>query len=216
MRKITLTEALAELKLLDKKIIKNVNELRYNKVPVIDYVIGKNQVTELSRNTKDELEKNTKSKLDKIADLMRNRNTLKAAIARQNAITEVQVNGKTYTIVEAIERKNGLKMEKDFLNILVDQYDYVTSKVNGINERARNEVNKLLEAKLSSDSKNQSAEEIDKLTKILLESKEAHLVDPSNIKEIIDVLSDEIENFERDVDVALSIVNAKTEIEIDF
>ena len=217
VKRITLTEALAELKLLDKKINKKLRELFNNdKIYVVDYKLGNEKVLRLSRKTEDELKRDAQSELDSIKALINNRKKLKAKIAETNAITKVIIAGKEYTIVEAIERKNSLEQEKALLNKLVAQYDFIKSRVDEINERAEEEVDRLLEAKLSNESKNTPPEEIKKLKDILLSDKKAEFVDPLNIQKYIEELSNEIEEFERNVDVALSIVNAKTEIEIDY
>ncbi len=215
MRKITLTEALAELKLLDKKIDKKINELRSN-ASLVDYKIGKSQVGSMSHKTEDEIKREGQALLQSLMDLIANRKQLKAKIAETNAITKITVAGNEYTIVEAIERKRFLEKEKTVVNLLMHEYENVRDQVLDINERAKDEVDRLLESRLSTDSKNQNAKEIDELMKVLLMNKEAQIIDPLNIKEIAEKLNEEIEQFEKDVDIALSIVNAKTEIEIDF
>jgi len=132
--------------------------------------------------TEEEFKRNSQSVLDSLNSLIANRKKLKAKIAETNAITTVNISGKEYTIVEAIERKNSLNQELDLLSILQYQYENISNKVDNINERAEEEVDRLLEAKLSSESKNTPADEIDKLRKILLQNKIATLYDPLNIK----------------------------------
>ena len=215
VKTITLTEALAELKLLDKKIHKSMQDLAYKGAPVIDYIVGKKKTTEKYNLTEEEIKKEAQSKIDQLNALIANRGKLKAVIARTNAITQVTIAGKIYTIVEAIERKNNLKNEKELLEILNHAVEGVTEKVRRINENARNEVDRLLEAKLSTDSKNQSAQEIESLAKILLENKEAKVVDPYGVAKLIESMNNDIEIFEREVDVALSIINATTTIDIE-
>jgi len=215
MRKITLTEALAELKLLDKKIDKKINKLRSN-ASLVDYKIGKSQVGSMSHKTEDEIKREGQALLQSLMDLIANRKQLKAKIAETNAITKITVAGNEYTIVEAIERKRFLEKEKTVVNLLMHEYENVREQVLDINERAKDEVDRLLESRLSTDSKNQNAKEIDELMKVLLMNKEAQIIDPLNIKETAEKLNEEIEQFEKNVDIALSIVNAKTEIEIDF
>ena len=217
IRKMTLTEALAELKLLDKKIDKKLREL-YNteENPVIDYKVGKNKNLVLSNTDEETFKRKAQGILDSLKALINNRKKLKGKIAETNAKTKVNVAGKEYTIVEAIERKNNLPMEEELLRKLVNQYSVVQNRVQSINERAEEEVNRLLEAKLSNESKNTPAEEIKKLKEILLSDMSAEIYDPLNLKEYIENLDNEIEEFRRNVDVALSIINAKTEIEIDF
>jgi Rad3-related DNA helicase len=213
-KEMTLTEALAELKLYDKKIRKKLTDLR--KIGIVDYKQGSSKVLKQSGLIEDEFERNAQSTFDSLIALINNRKKLKAKIAETNAVTKVNIAGKEYTIVEAIERKNSLSQEKDLLRYLQANFDQIRETVESINERAEEEVDRLLEAKLSSESKNTPAEEIDKLRKLLIQNKIAEIYDPLNIKEVIETLSDDIDEFERQVDVALSIVNARTTIEIDF
>jgi len=215
VRTITLTEALSELKLLDKKIRKKQEELYYGK-PVVDYTIGKNQVTELNNITVDELEKHAQSTIDSLLRLMKNRTLLKSKITQKNAETKVTIGGKEYTIVEAIERKRNLANEKEIVEKLADTYNSVLQKVQRINEKAREQVNQLIETKVGSDSKNTDPKVLDEMYSMFLANSQATLQDPYNVKELIEKMSEDIDNFEKEVDVKLSIINAQTTIDVDF
>jgi hypothetical protein len=214
-RKITLTEGLAELKLLNKKIEKKLNELNHSSL--IDYSIGNStsKNLEISGLDVDTFTKEAQSALDSLNQLIRNKNTLKSTIARTNAVTEVTISGKTYTIVEAIERKNTLETEKTLLTILNNQYSSTNDKVQYQNRRAEEEADRIIESKVSNENKNSSPDDIKKLRDFIISDKKAKLVDPLKLKEKIEKLSENIDEFERNVDVALSIVNAKTYIEIE-
>ena len=214
IKEMTLTEALAELKLYGKKILKKLSELKHT--GIVDYKQGSSKVLKNSNIVEDEFKKSAQSLLDSLNSLISNRKKLKAKIAETNASTKVNINGKEYTIVEAIERKNSLGQEKELINILETNYESVRYTVENINKRAEEEVDRLLEAKLSGESKNTPAEEINKLRNLLLQNKTAEIFDPLNIKTFIENFTDDIDEFERQVDVALSIVNARTTIEIDF
>jgi len=214
-RTITLTEALSELKLLDKKIKKKQEELYYGK-PVVDYTIGKNQVTEINNITVNELKKHAQSTIDSLLRLIKNREILKSKIAQKNAETTVVIGGKEYTIVAAIERKRNLSNEKEIIERLADTYNSILQKVQKINEKAREQVDKLIETKVGSDSKNTDPKVLDEMYNMFLANSQATLQDPYNVRELVEKMSEDIDNFEKEVDVKLSIVNAKTTIEIDF
>jgi len=134
-REITLTEALAELKLLNKKIEKKLFEMDMTN-NLVDYVIGSNKTLELSGEDPETFSREAQSSLDSLSQLIENRNTLKSVIAKTNAITEVTINGKVYTIVEAIERKNNIKLEKKLLGILEGQYRNTYDRVQQLNTKA--------------------------------------------------------------------------------
>jgi len=208
---ITITEALSKLKLINKKIDK---KLYGEKAPLIDILVGDSNKGLLHLLTETELKKQASSYIDSIISLTEEKNRLKAAISRSNAITEIEVAGKPYTIVEIIERKNNLDKEKDFLDILQNQYANVINKVKFLNEEAQEKVDSLVQSRLSTDSKNQTGKETTELAKELFKLYEANIIDPIDIKKNIEKLSEEIESFENEVDVKLSIANAQTFIEI--
>ena len=214
-REITLTEALAELKLLNKKIEKKLFEMDMTN-NLIDYVIGSNKTLELSGEDPETFSREAQSSLDSLSQLIENRNTLKSVIAKTNAITKVTINGKVYTIVEAIERKNNIKLEKKLLGILEGQYRNTYDRVQQLNARAEEEADRIIESKISNENKNSSPEDIKRLRNFIVSSKKAKLIDPLKLKDRIEKMNEDIDEFERNVDVALSIVNAQTKITIDF
>jgi len=214
-QKMTLTEALAKLKLYDKKIEKQFHEMRYGGA-VVDYIVGNENKGRTTGKTVDELKEHAKSKVQKTQALINNRNKLKAVIAQTNAVTPVKVGDKEYTIVQAIERKLGIENEKRFVDILEEQLTGVKNKVSQINLRAQEKANQIVEAQVSAEAKNKKTEEIEALYNLIYEKNRAELVDPIDIEKTIENLKEDIENFEQNIDVALSIINAKTEIEVDF
>ncbi len=212
--KISLTEALAKLKLYNKKIEKatNVTEKEW----LMDYVKGEAAKGEITHLTYKELKDVAEAKLQKVRALIANRNKLKGAIAQANASTKVNVAGKDYTIVQAIERKNSIYLEKEFLDILKNQVFVIKTKVAEINERAQQKANDIVEAQVQAEVKNKKTEEVEALYNLIYNKNRAEILDPLNIEKMVEEIEEEIELFEQEVDVALSIVNAKTEIEVDI
>ena len=209
---ITLTEALAKLKLLDKKIDSKLRSLRTT--GVVDVVVGKDNKGRRTLKTEEEIKNNATSLIQSIQSLMKNKNALKAKIAQKNAETFVEINGAKYTVVEAIERKRLIGREKDFIMLLERQVQTAKNEVMELNEEASDQVSRLIESKLSSDSK--KTEDTSKLSQELMELYKARLVDPANVEKLVEEMKESIEEFETNVDVALSVVNAQTKIEVDF
>jgi len=209
---ITLTEALAKLKLIDKKIDSKLRSLKTT--GVVDVVIGKDNKGRRTLKTEEEIKNNATSLIQSIQSLMKNKNTLKAKIAQKNAETFVEINGEKYTVVEAIERKRLIGREKDFIMLLERQVQIAKNEVMELNEEASEQVSRLIESKLSSDSK--KTEDTSKLSQELMELYKARLVDPANVGKLVEEMKESIEEFETNVDVALSVVNAQTKIEVDF
>jgi len=209
---ITLTEALAKLKLLDKKIDSKLRSLRTT--GVVDVVVGKDNKGRRTLKTEEEIKNNATSLIQSIQSLMKNKNALKAKIAQKNAETFVEINGEKYTVVEAIERKRLIGKERDFIMLLERQVQTAKNEVMELNEEASDQVSRLIESKLSSDSK--KTEDTSKLSQELMELYKARLVDPANVEKLVEEMKESIEEFETNVDVALSVVNAQTKIEVDF
>jgi hypothetical protein len=214
-QKMTLTEGLAKLKLYDSKIRKQLRELTYGG-NVVDFVVGSETKGVITGKTADELKKDAEAKVQKTLALINNRNKLKAIIAQTNAVTKVNINDKEYTIAQAIERKRGLENEKEFIAQLEGQVVNVKNKVSQLNVKAQEKANQIVEAQVQSEAKNKKTEEIEALYNLIYNKNKAEMIDPLNIEKLVEDMKNEIEQFEQNVDVALSIVNAKTEIEVDF
>ena len=212
---MTLTEGLSKLKLYDKKIEKTLNEIVRGSV-IIDYKKANSQTTEKYKKTVDELERDSKAIIDKYKALTKNRDTLKAAIAQANATTTLTIAGKTYTIVEAIERKRTIENDKMLLNYLKNKFSDIQSKVDYINEKAQEQANAIIETKVGAEAKNSKPEDIKALYDLIYEKNKVEIVDPLNIEKLIEELEETIDAFEQEVDINLSIVNARTEIEVDL
>lgn len=110
MRKITVTEGLNELKLYDSKIEKAINNLK---------LIGakKKSVDKVGVVNVEKFVADAKAAHQSIMDLIRNRNALKAAIVKSNAITYLEIGDQKMTVAEAIERKNSIQYEKELCSL---------------------------------------------------------------------------------------------------
>jgi len=209
MKKITITEALSKLKITAKKIDKGSRTIRIAGIKNAKGVVnGNSQENEFLKKVRDDFQS--------MRDLEKNYQDLKSKIAQSNATTEVTVNGKKYTVVEAIERKNRIEQEKENLTSILRAYVKVENEVAMQNEQITRRIDNLLETKLGADSKNQKADDVVELKSKLFDADKVELVVPKEILEQVEKSIEDIENFSAEVDVALSIINAKTEIEVDL
>lgn len=152
-----------------------------------------------------------------IMDLIRNRNTLKAAIVKSNAITYLEIGDKTMTVAEAIERKNSIQYEKDLLLAMKAQYASATVTVNKENTKVDNKVDELIQSFVSRDTtKKFDKNEQTAVEALYREQNEWELVDPLNLFDLMTKLEADIDTFESQVDGKLSLCNATTFIELDF
>ncbi len=109
--KMTIHRGLAELKLIDARIEKGINEI----IPNAVYQKEKPIEGHLSL---DEFSKYAQSKYDSIVSLMDRKNKIKTAIVKKNAEVEITVAGSTMTIADAITKKTNIKLKQIFSNTL--------------------------------------------------------------------------------------------------
>lgn len=208
MKRISITEALLELKLYDGKINKALSSAKF---------VGakKRSGDKVGVFTVKNFEENAKASYQSVSDLIKNRAKLKAAIVQSNAITSVEIAGKKYTVAEAIERKNSIVYDKQFLTILQSQWAKATDDVLKENKKVDAQIDKMLESFLGKDSdKKVSEQELASISDPYRAKNEFDLVDPLGLYEKIQSLEEEINAFEAEVDVKLSISNSTTYIEI--
>lgn len=210
MRKISITEALNELKLYDSKITKAIINAKLVSA-------AKKSTDKIGVVKKDEFAERAKASYRSVTDLIANRNALKSAIVKSNAVTEVIINEKTMTVAEAIERKNSIDYDETLLSEMKRQYASATDTVNKENKKVDNKVDELLSTLIGKDSdKKISKEDQEAIEKPYREKNEFEFIDPIGIYDKIVELESDIDGFKSEVDTKLVLSNATTFIEIDF
>ena len=210
MRKISITEALNELKLYDSKILKAITNAK---------LVGaaKKSSDKVGVFKKEDFEDRAKASYQSVTDLIANRNALKSAIVKSNAVTEVIVNGKTMTVAEAIERKNSIDYDETFLTEMKKQYIHATDTVAKENKKVDNKVDELLATLIGKDSsKDISKESQEAIEKPYRAKNEYEFIDPIGLLDKIETLESEIDGFKSEVDTRLAVANSITMIEIEF
>jgi len=210
MREISITEALNELKLYDSKITKAITNATFCGA-------AKKSADKVGVVKKEDFDERAKSSYHSATDLIANRNTLKSAIVKSNAVTEVEIDGRTMTVAEAIERKNSIEYDETLLNEMKRQYANATATVDKENKKVDNKVDDLLTTLIGKDSdKKLSKEDQEAVEKPYREKNEFEFVDPLSLYEKIQVLESDIDGFKSNVDTVLVLSNATTFIEVDF
>ena len=202
-QQMSVTQALPELKLLDKRIEKvtsTINDwckVSHNGAPV----------------DKDKHKKETEAQLQSFTDLVKRRDTIKRAIVLSNAMTKVKIGSFEGTVAEAIEYKVSIRIKrtmlqgmKDCLQSKRDEYERMKGQVDSRLER-------LLQSELGKDVKT-IPETITALTNSFRENNKVELVDPLSLATRITTLEEELDSFETNVDWVLSESNAKTLITV--
>ena len=207
-RKISVTEALKELKLYDSKIAKAINASGFvgAKKKSVDKVGVQKTSTFIDK---------AKSDYQSILDLINNRAAIKAAIVQSNANTVVEIAGNKYTVAQAIERKNSIEYEKLLLDEMKSQWVSSTTTIDRENKKVDAQVDKMLEAFLGKDSdKKVSETDLSVISDQYRSKNEWELVDPLDLYAKMTALETQIDAFEADVDIRLSISNSITYIEV--
>jgi hypothetical protein len=203
---ITITEGLCKLKTLNNRIQKETNSAIF----ITTSVGGK---LDPQFKSADDFSVKAKAAVQSLKDLIEQRNKIKAAIVSSNATTDVVIAGKTYKVAEAIERKSSVQFEKALLSTMIQQFNLAQRKVEQTNRQAQERLDKLLEQTFGKDAK-VDPDNIKTMSDGFMSKNEAKFVDPLNIMEHIENLNNDIEEFLSNVDVALSVSNSTTFIEI--
>lgn len=122
--KMTIYQALCELKILDKRIPALIKDAKF-------VVENKHSNTKINGVSIEEAKNGFKASYDKIADLIKRRKAIKRAVTLSNAETEVTIQGMKLTIAEAIEYKNhGIEFEEDLLKHMSKQLKAAQDRCN--------------------------------------------------------------------------------------
>lgn len=208
---MTVHKALAELKLLDSRIEKAIAEGVY-------CVANKHSNDKIGGVPLDDYIKIMQSGYDKATDFINRQSAIKRAVTLSNATTKVEVSGVEYTRAEAIWMKNhGMEFYKALMNAMQKHYDKAQMQINlengkDLEQRAEQYVTAIYGQK---EGKTNTAD-IEKVKKDFIESNTYVLVDPLCVLDKIEDLEKKINDFMAEVDSALSVSNALTEITIEY
>lgn len=209
--KMTVHKALAELKLLDDRIKKAVASGVY-------CAANKHSNEKIGGVSIEEYKKQMQSGYDKAKDLISRRKAIKKAVVLSNATTKVSIAGVEYTVAEAIEMKNH-GVEFDALLMLTMQKQYESSQKlinieNGKDLEAR--ADQYVTAIYGQKEGRTNTDDIEKVKKDFLTANQYELIDPLSVLEKIGDLEQRINEFMAEVDSALSVSNALTEITVEY
>lgn len=207
MEKMTIHRALAELKLIDAKIQKAIDEVQPVEIHQKDKKIG-------GYMTQDEFKSQAESKYQSAIDLISRRTTIKSVIVKSNATTTLKVGEKEMTVANAITEKGNIASKKTLINILQARFKAATSRLNQQNEIVNKNCQIILEHTFGKDNTKVAASDMDSVRKPFMDSNEFHLFDPLKIQDKIAGMEKEVSEFEANIDAALSESNAVTFIEI--
>ena len=151
--------------------------------------------------------------VNSIEDLCKNRLKIKSAIARANIDTKILLFGTEYSIIELIDLKNSSQYKKNVYTNLINNYNKCKSDVVNQDVKIENEVSKQVE--VANSNKTQVSKD---LTTTLTETYKT-LWGGKIIGLDINKISKEKEDLDKlvaEIDMILSEINSKTEIEVEL
>lgn len=208
--KMTVHRALAELKTLDARIQKIISSTKY-------CFANKHSNTKVNGIEIDDYIAEMKDNYKSVKALINRRNAMRKAVVLSNATTEVEIASTKYRVAEAIEMKNhgmynyqvlvsAIIRDKAVAQEAIDKYNGTT-----LEKKADDYVIGLYGSKEKA-----SGTEAGATRKAYIEANTYDFVDPLGITSIQKNLEDMIANFSAEVDAALSVSNAITEIEFSY
>lgn len=203
---MTITKALAELKLLDKRINKAIDRTDF-----VNYCVGKKPVN--GYNSNKDFDDDVRANYQSILDLIDRRDKIKSAIIQSNVDTTVEIAGEKMTVASAIEKKTSIAYKQFLLNKMEQNLVDADYEVSKINKSMQDRLDKLLETNFGKESNGKSYE-VETISKPFKEQNEAKLVNPLNIKKKIQELTEHIDEFISEVDFVLSTSNSTHYINI--
>ena len=204
-------QALVELKTLDKRIEAAINDSEW-------VIANKHSNTKISGVDLKDYAESIKSRHQKVTSLIARAEAIKRAVVNSNAVTKVLIAGREYTVAEAIEMKNhGIERKKKLIFRLHTDYAHAKAaadRVNGaeLERRAGDYIRTMLG---STDVKGMTAE-VQRMREEFIAAQTMELVDPIGALKQMELLNEEITAFETNVDAALSVSNALTNIEVSY
>lgn len=208
--KMTIHEALSELKVLNSRINKEIRDATF-------CTVNKHSNAKIDGKPIDEWKADVKAQYQKITDLIKRRTAIKKAVVKSNAITEVTIGNETMTVAEAIEYKDvGISFIEDLMNGISNDYNIAMTNLRNANGevlegKANAYINGIYGSKDSADNTS-----IEKTRKSYIEENTLDFIDPIDVEKVIQELYDRIDMFNSKVDSALSVSNARTEITINY
>lgn len=160
-----------------------------------------------------EAEQEIKSNYQSVVDLIVQRNKLKTLLVETNAKTILSVAGEQMTIAQALDRKTSIDLERSLLTQMKRQFTDAKTHVDSHNEKVESNIYIMLNNTFGKDRK-VSEDEIKAVSDPYRKQHEGKLLDPLKLQDKINKLEEKIILFDSEVDLCLSEINAKTEVEV--
>ena len=216
--KISIHRALAQLKTTRSRFYEDIKKSDF-----ISYTVGTSG--KAGSKTVAETTADIRSDYDRIKSLLENFRKLRMAVTRSNSgIDENTTNisyadtSKKMTVAEIVAyQMHVIPLKKSLLREMTQRYNEVSRRVENENERISEKGMLVLTSTFGGkDSKNIPPAEVESFMETYKNNNALRLVDPLDLKSIIDKLSEEVDEDVVWADSALSEANALRTIEVDM
>jgi len=206
---MTIHEALSELKMLDRRILRRIDETSF-------CTANKHSNSKINGHTIDEYKDGVTNAYQSIRDVIRRRAAIRSALSNSNAATKITVGGREYTIAEAIEmKKEGVSLLTYLQNEMSSCYNNAVRAIHMGNDELSVNADRYVQNLYGSKDK-ANADDINKAREVFIVANTIDFIDPLDIQKELEALSEEIETFSHEVDSKISVSNALTTITISY
>ena len=199
---MSITQGLAELKLLDKRLRKGIQNLNWAEVATKGCPVDT-----------EGLKKRAQSEYQSYIDLVSRRDIIKRAIVMANAATQVKIGKWEGSVAEAIEHKASITHKTNLLNEMRSSLMSAKAEYAEAVKETEQRLDRLLQSELGKDVRT-NPDTIAALTTSFHQNNKVELCDPLDLSKKVSDLEDEIDSFLTNVDWVLSEANGKTIINV--
>lgn len=209
--KMSLTRILSEIKLTVKKL--DDSKL----LPLFDAKAVDQLNTVTLKVGLEDAKKRIQGNFDSWKDLTKNLNTLRSALVGANASTSVTINGQTYTIAQAIDRRKNIESESAILTVHERALAKMKSEIAVRHDQLITGFKTQIEEKLKSASNTKlSDDDLKVLKRTFVDAQEFELVDPVGLTDKLLEMRKDLEAFKSEVDIILTEANSTTQVEVEI
>lgn len=214
MEKITIHRILSELKTIDNRINKEISSFK-----PLTVKRGNNSLVSTGGRLpipEEEFVNNAKSTYQSIEDLINRKFKLKSALTKANVNTKVTIDGKEYTIIEAIEMKSIMDLKKSLLYKMTSEINQSNKIYESTSAQVDSDFERMLSTQVANITNKSDIQKVrDEYMETFYKQNEVKMVDPLKCNDLANSLQKDIDKFLMEIDSALSEINATTLIEVE-
>lgn len=214
MEKITIHRILSELKTIDDRINKEISSFK-----PLTVKRGNNSLVSTGGRLpipEEEFVNNAKITYQSIEDLINRKFKLKSALTKANVNTKVTIDGKEYTIIEAIEMKSIMDLKKSLLYRMTLEINQSNKTYESTSAQVDSDFERMLSTQVANITNKSDIQKVrDGYMETFYKQNEVKMVDPLKCSDLANSLQKEIDKFLMEIDSALSEANATTLVELE-